>query len=84
MGLARGSPRLHPSAGEEAPALIVSGWVVGRPQWGNSQMSPAAPGGLPCWGWGSLGQSAGPREGMPGPFQECSAQALAGGSSREE
>lgn len=85
VGLARGSPRLHPSAGEEASAHTVSGWVVGRPQWGNSQMSPAAPGGRwpQCWGWGSLGQSAGPREGMPGPFQECSAQAWAGGSSRE-
>ena len=30
MGLARGSPQLHPSAGEEAPAHIVSGWMGGR------------------------------------------------------
>lgn len=46
----------------------------------------AAPGEqwLRCRGWRSTGQSAGPREGKPRPFQECSAQAWAGGGHREE
>lgn len=38
-GAGRGSPGLHPSAGEEAPAHKASGWVVRRPQWGSSQVS---------------------------------------------
>lgn len=87
VGLARGRPRLHPSAGEEAPAHTVSGWVGGREA--TVRERPDVPG---CprkavasvLGLGVLGTECWAQRGNAGPFQECSAQAWAGGGSREE
>lgn len=80
-------PRTSPFCRGRSPCP-QSEWVGGQEATMGEQpgVLGAAPGEqwLRCRGWRSTGQSAGPREGKPRPFQECSAQAWAGGGHREE
>lgn len=80
-------PRTSPVCRRRSPCP-QSKWVGGQEATMGEQpdVLGAAPGEqwLRCRGWRSTGQSAGPREGKPRPFQECSAQAWAGGGRREE